>query len=136
MISLRLILKLPYHLCLHHSSGLCTAGFLNKTLYAFLITPIHATFPANPNLLDLIMLLTFGVLYKAQYKIPHLQFSPAFYLLINFTPKSSNSVSYQFWSKLYWDLSGYMIYGSKTHILLSQINLDKRTKVLMSNMSC
>jgi len=44
-ISLRSILTLPSHLHLHLPSGLFPWSFLIKILYAFLISPMHATCP-------------------------------------------------------------------------------------------
>jgi len=38
--------------------------FPTKTVYAFLIFPIHATCPSHPILLDFIILMTFGESYK------------------------------------------------------------------------
>jgi len=44
-ISLRSILILFSHLHLELLSGLCPSGFLTKILYAFLMSPMHATCP-------------------------------------------------------------------------------------------
>jgi hypothetical protein len=56
-LSLRFILSLFTHLCLHITSGLFTSGFLTNILHAFLFYPIRATCPAHLTLLDLIILI-------------------------------------------------------------------------------
>jgi hypothetical protein len=45
-------------------SGLFRSGFPIKILYAFLFAPIRATCPAHLVLLDLIILIMFGVEHK------------------------------------------------------------------------
>ena len=54
------ILILSSHLFLGHPSSLFPSGFPTKTLYKSLLSPIHATCPANPILLDLITRTTLG----------------------------------------------------------------------------
>jgi hypothetical protein len=55
---------LSSHACLGVPSGLFPSGFPSKILYAFLLIPIHATCPANLVLLDLIILIILGEVYK------------------------------------------------------------------------
>jgi hypothetical protein len=59
-ISLRSILKLSSHLRLGFTSCLFPYVFPTKILYAFLISPMRATCPTPPILLDLITLIIFG----------------------------------------------------------------------------
>jgi hypothetical protein len=63
-ISLRTILILFSHLrlCLH--SGLFPSGVPTETLYTFLFSPVHPTYPSRLILLDLIILIMFGEEYK------------------------------------------------------------------------
>jgi hypothetical protein len=42
-ISVRSILKLSFHLCLGHPSGLFPLDFITELLYRFFISPMHAT---------------------------------------------------------------------------------------------
>jgi hypothetical protein len=58
--SLRFVLPTTFHLRLGLPSGLFPSSFANNILYAFLIVPIHATFPAHIILLDLNVLLILG----------------------------------------------------------------------------
>jgi hypothetical protein len=59
---LRSTLILSSHLRLGLPSGLFPSGFPINILYAFLFTPIHATYPAHVILLDFVILL--GEEYK------------------------------------------------------------------------
>jgi len=54
------ILILSSHLHPYLSSGLFPSVFLTKIVYAFLISPIHATCPTHAILLDLIAVIIFG----------------------------------------------------------------------------
>jgi hypothetical protein len=56
MLSLRSILLLSIHLHTGVASSVFPSAFPINILYAFLFTPIHATCPAHPILLDLIIL--------------------------------------------------------------------------------
>ena len=61
-ISLRSIPILSSHLCL----GLFPSGFLTKTLYAPLLSPVRTTFPAHIILFDLFTPIIFGKQYTSQ----------------------------------------------------------------------
>ena len=61
----RAILILSSHLCLGLASGLFPSCFLNKTLYAPLLSPIHTTCPAHIILLDLITQTILGEEYRS-----------------------------------------------------------------------
>jgi hypothetical protein len=63
-ISLRSILMLSTYLRLGLPSGLFPSGFPPNILYAFILSPISATFPAHLILLNLIILIILGEDYK------------------------------------------------------------------------
>jgi hypothetical protein len=67
--TLRSILILSLHLRLSLLYGLFRSGFPIKIFYAFLISPVPATYPIHPILLDLITLMIFGEKYS--YEAPH-----------------------------------------------------------------
>jgi hypothetical protein len=52
------------HQCVALPSGLFPSGFTAQTLYAFLISPMHATCPTHLILLYLITLTIYGEVYK------------------------------------------------------------------------
>jgi hypothetical protein len=56
---------LSTHLRLNLPSGLFPSGFHTKNLYAFLFSPIRATWPAHLILRDLIVLIILGEEYKS-----------------------------------------------------------------------
>ena len=60
LISLRSILVLSFCLCLGHPSDLFPSGFCNKTLYAAVPAPIHATCPTHLILCVLITWMMYG----------------------------------------------------------------------------
>jgi hypothetical protein len=64
LISLRSILILSTHLRLGLRSRLFPTRFPTSILYAFLVFPIRATFPAHLILPDLIILIMFSEEYK------------------------------------------------------------------------
>ena len=68
--SRRSILIIFSHLCLGLPNGLFPSGFLTKTLYTPLLSPICATCPDHPILLDMI---TWTTIFKQQIK-SHLPF--------------------------------------------------------------
>jgi len=61
---LRSILILSSHLCLGLPVWCLSYILSNQNLYAFLIFTVHATWPTNLVLLDLITLITVSVVYK------------------------------------------------------------------------
>jgi hypothetical protein len=63
-ISLRSIPILSTHLRLGLPSGLFPSDFPTNILYAFLVSPLRATWPAHLILLDLITLIILGEAYK------------------------------------------------------------------------
>ena len=63
--SWRSILILSSHLRLGIPRGLFPSGFLTKTLYTPLLTPIHATCPAHLILFDFITRTIFGEQYRS-----------------------------------------------------------------------
>jgi hypothetical protein len=63
---LKIHFNINLHLCLGLISGLFHWGFPTKTLYAPLLSRIHATCPAHIILLDLITWIIFGKEYKSQ----------------------------------------------------------------------
>jgi hypothetical protein len=63
-ISQGYILTLPSHLRLGLLTGLFPSCFPTKILYAFLTSPMRATFIAHLILLDLITIIIFGQAYK------------------------------------------------------------------------
>jgi hypothetical protein len=64
-LSLKCILILFFYKSLGLFSGLFSSGFPNKTLYAFLFTPMCAAYHAHLILLDLIILIRSGEEYKS-----------------------------------------------------------------------
>jgi len=65
LTSWRSILILSSQLCLGLPNGLLTWGFLTKTLYRSVLSPIHATCPTHLILLDLITRTIIGKQYKS-----------------------------------------------------------------------
>ena len=46
------------------ASGRFLSGFLTKSLYEFLFSPLRATCPTNPIVLDVVILIVCGEQYK------------------------------------------------------------------------
>jgi hypothetical protein len=64
MPSIRFMVILSSHLCLWVSRGCFPSCFPTEIQYAFVFTPIHSGCPNHLILIDLILLLIFGVEYK------------------------------------------------------------------------
>ena len=77
----RSILILSSHLCLGLPSDLFPTGFLNKTLYKPLLSPVCATCPAHLILLDLITQIIFDEEYRSlssSYSFLHCRVTSSF----------------------------------------------------------